>query len=371
MSLVAIEARALSGPAAGVVRYLRGLVPALRCAAPELPILLFTDHPRGARVFPGLPSRVVPPSAELLRWYWDFLALPAAVRRSRAALLHRTKPAGTPFRRGLPPTITTIYDVIPLDFPETQTLTQRTYWRVQLPLAARSAAHVLTISEASRQRIHERLGVPRDRITVTYPGVDPAFKRAAAEAVAEMRARLGLEAPYVLTVGTIEPRKNVDRLLRSFAEASHSIPHTLVVAGRWGWKTGAVRAALRDPRLEGRVRMLGAVAAEHLPTLYSGAEMFVTLSRAEGFGFPALEAMACGAPVIVSNRGSLPETVGEAALVVDSEDRTAVATAIVRFAEDRTRREEFSRRGQQRAKAFTWDQTAAGTLRVYKQFLGS
>lgn len=372
---IIIEARALSGPAGGVVRYIRGLLEGFRTVQPDLPLLLVSDHPRGlaagqgsgggeAGVFPGL---AVGPAAPALRLWWDLRALPAAVRRLRPQLLHRTKPAGTPFRRGLPPTVVTIYDVIPLTHPGTQTLAQRTYWRLQLPLAARAADHILTLSEAAKRALVSALGVPPERVTVTYPGLDAAFRRPSDAAITAVRGRLGLRAPYVLTVGTIEPRKNVDVLLRAFARVARAIPEDLVVAGRWGWKTAAVRAAAADPRIRGRVRFLGAVDPDTLPALYAGADAFVFLSRAEGFGFPPLEAMACGTPVAVSDRGSLPEVVGDAALRVNPDHEETVAEALAQLVTDRALQARLRFQGPERARRFSWEKTAKATLAVYAQ----
>lgn len=370
-----IEARALSGPAGGVVRYIRGLLRGLHELQPALPLLVFTDHPRGlARMHEedqttsthsALHGISVGPSGDALRLWWDMWALPRAVRKLRPQLLHRTKPAGTPFRAGLPPTIVTIYDVIPLEHPSTQTFAQRLYWNIQLPLAVRTAQHIVTISEASKHSIVERLSVPESRVTVTLPGVDTQFTPPAEELVVALRERFRIPGPYLLTVGTIEPRKNVDALLRGFSLVVRDIPHTLVIAGRWGWRTDAVRRALADPRIQGRVVLLGPVAPADLPVLYGGADAFVFLSRAEGFGFPPLEAMACGTPVLCSAAGSLGEIVGSASLPVNPSDERAIAEGLVCIVSDAPLRERLRRDGMARSASFTWRRTAAQTLEVY------
>lgn len=359
---VALEVRALAGPAGGVVRYIRGLLAGLAAVRPTLPLILLTDRRY------HLPSVVaVPPSGVVLRPVWDLWSLPRAVRRLQPALLHRTKPAFVPRRQGFPPTIMTIYDVIPLENPETQTVPQRAYWRLSLPLAARSATHILTISEASKRAIRDRLGVPPERITVTLPGLDASFVPSTPGALTALFDRLRLRRPYVLTVGTIEPRKNVDRLLGAFAQIVEELPHTLIIAGRWGWKTRAVTAAAADPRLRGRVRFLGRVPAPDLPALYGGADAFVFLSRAEGFGFPPLEAQACGTPVIVSDRGSLPEAVGSAAILVDPDNEAGVAAELRRLLSNRALQEDLRRRGRAWASNFSWGRMAAETLAVYER----
>ncbi len=367
---IALEVRALSGPAGGVVRYIRGLLGGLLALDSRLALLLLCDHPRGLKDSTRVRGIAVPPSQTALRLWWDGVALPNAVRRTRASLLHLTKPSGTPFKRGLPPVVTTVYDVIPLDHPETQTVVQRVYWSIQLPLAVRTATHILTISEFSKRRISERFGVPPEHITVTYPGIAGVFSPPAEAAVASLRALLGLDRPYVLTVGTIEPRKNVDVLLRAFARIARTVPHELVIAGRWGWKVRAVEEAARDPRLHGRVRFLGPVAASDLPVLYGGAEVFVSLSRAEGFGFPPLEAMACGCPVMVSDSGSSPETVGVSGTLVSPDDEEHVAGTLLGMLGNSTQKEHARKAGIAQAQRFTWEKTATRTLSVYRELLG-
>lgn len=363
---IALEARALSMPAGGVVRYVRGLVRAF--AQDPFPLHLFVDRSHAAGEISPFPETVVPPRGDLLRLWWDACALPAAIKHLRPRLVHLTKPNGLLPFSGIPPVIMTIYDIIPLTAPETQTVAARAYWSLQLPRAVRRAEHILTISEWSCLEICDRLQVPRDRVTVTYPGIDEEFTRASVADVSVLRTRLSLPEPYLLTVGTIEPRKNVAILLRAFARVVDTIPHTLVVAGRWGWKTQAVRSAAQDRRLRGRVRFLGPVAAEDLIPLYSGADLFLFLSRDEGFGFPPLEAMACGTPVLVSTRGSLPEVTGPSAWVTEPEE-SAVADHLHDLLNNPSRLRARVGEGRQWVRRYQWSQTAAQTRAVYERFL--
>lgn len=371
---IVIEARALSGPPGGIVRYIRGLLRGFNDLETAPPLLLLSDHPRGlTRVTeddtaydgPDIPGISVGPSGNALRFFWDVWALPRAIRRLQPRLLHRTKPAGTPFVTGLPPTIATIYDVIPLVHPNTQTLAQRLYWRVQLPLVARTARHIVTLSETSKRSIVQRLSVPPEVVTVTLPGIDARFIPPTTAQVALLCERLQIRRPYILTVGTIEPRKNIDTLVRGFAKIVQDIPHVLVIAGRWGWRTNAVRHALTDPRIRGRVVLLGPVAPAALPVLYGGADAFVFVSRAEGFGFPPLEAMACGTPVVCSVAGSLDEIVSPAALKVNHDDVDNVADGIARIVSDTALCERHRKLGLAHSARFTWRRTAEETLAVY------
>lgn len=369
--VVVVEARALSGPAGGVVRYIHGLLDGLRRLQPPLSLMALCDHQAGQAAIPRIPSITVPPAAPWLRLYWNTVALPRAIRRLQPRLVHLTKPSGIVSRHGFPPVVTTIYDVIPIRHPETQTVAQRAYWRLALPAAARDAAAIITISEASKRAIHETLGVPEERISVTLPGIEPTFAPAPETERRALRARLGFgDTPYLLTVGTIEPRKNVDKLLRAFARVAPEVPHMLVVAGRWGWKTEQVREAARDPRLANRVRFLGRVDNTDLPALYSGADAFAFLSQDEGFGFPPLEAMACGIPVLVSTLGSLPEVVGTAALLVDPSSDEDSADALRRLCTDTGLRTRLATTGRTWVQQFTWERTALQTRAVYERMLG-
>lgn len=368
---IALEARALSGAAGGVVRYIQGLLGGLQPLLTEHRLTVLLNHPDALPLVEGFPARVVPPASVLTRLYWNAVLLPAAVRSLKPDVLHLTKPSAPLTRRGLPPTVVTIYDLIPLTHPWAQTAAQRWYWHWELPRAARAATHILTISEASKRAMVERFGVPPERVTVTLPGLEQDFAPQPEAAVARLRARYGLPRHYVLTVGTIEPRKNLDGLLRAFALLTHTFPHQLVIAGRWGWKTAVVRRALRDRRLAGRVRLLGRVPRGDLPSLYAGAAALAFVSLAEGFGFPPLEAMACGTPAVVSNTTSLPEVVGDAGVLVDPADTDAIALALRRVLEDSQLRAGLRDRGLHRARAFTWDRTARDTLAVYRRVLRS
>lgn len=369
--LVALEARALSGPAGGVVRYIRGLLGGFQRLQPQPSLLVLCDHPRGQAGVRSFPSIVVPPASPWLRPYWNRVALPRAVRALRPHLLHLTKPMGVPSPRQFPPVVATIYDVIPLTHPETQTLAQRIYWRAALPAAARTATAIITISEASKRAIAEHLGIAPERIAVTHPGVESAFTPTAPAVHRAVGARYQLgETPYLLTVGRIDQRKNVDRLLSAFARIARDVPHLLVIAGRWGWKTDRVREAARDPRLAGRVRFLEHVADTDLPALYGGAAAFAFLSQDEGFGFPPLEAMACETPVLASTRGSLPEVVGNAAILVEPENEDSVAWELERILTDATLRARLVADGRTWVRQFTWERTARQTLEVYERMLG-
>jgi glycosyltransferase involved in cell wall biosynthesis len=180
-----------------------------------------------------------------------------------------------------------------------------------------------------------------------------------------VRAELGIEPPYILSVGTLEPRKNLSTLLAAYATLERSAPR-LVLAGARGWHAQSLAAQVQAPALRERVVLPGYVPDDLLPDLYAGAECFVYPSLYEGFGLPPLEALACGTPVITSTTSSLPEVVGDAALLVEPTRTDELAAALRRILEDEHLRDDLRRRGPLRAARFSWERCARETMQVYQ-----
>jgi glycosyltransferase involved in cell wall biosynthesis len=232
--------------------------------------------------------------------------------------------------------------------------------------AVRSAALVLTGSRYSAGEIERRLGVDPARIRVTPYGVEERFRPVAVDR--ERLARLGVRGPYVLCVGTLEPRKNLAGTVRAFERVQHDFPeHSLVLIGGRGWMGDELEALLE--RTEARIVRPGYVADEELVELYSGADCFMFPSFSEGFGFPVLEAMACGAPVIAGDRASLPEVVGDAGLLVDPADDEAIAGALAELLASPERRQALRERGLEHSRRFSWSDTARMTVEAYGEVL--
>jgi glycosyltransferase involved in cell wall biosynthesis len=209
--------------------------------------------------------------------------------------------------------------------------------------------------------------VPPERVDVTPLGTDLA--PAPAGAVAAVRRRLRLEGPYLLGLGTLEPRKDLPTLVRAFAGLAGELPHRLVLAGLAGWGAGAVAAAVEDSGVADRILLAGWVPEADKAALLSGADVFAYPSRSEGYGLPVLEAMACGVPVVTTTGGSLPEVAGDAALLVEPGDAGALAAAIAKLAGDPAARAVLVGRGRARAAARTWDRCAALTAAAYRRAL--
>ncbi len=266
------------------------------------------------------------------------------------------------------PVAITVHDVMALEHPEWFTAANRLQQRMVLGPAARRAAVVLTPSQFSRQRAIEWLGLRPERVRVTPWGVDEIFS--AGFRSGETLARRGLGRRYLLTVGALRPRKNLETALAAFEALADHEDLELVVAGGRGWDDAELLARLHRSPAAGRIRLTGRVSDDELAALYRGAECFLFPSRYEGFGLPPLEAMACGAPVVSSDRTSMPEVLGDAAVLVSPDDTAGWAAAVESLLTSPERRAELVERGRRRAAAFTWERCARATVEAYRFALG-
>ena len=265
--------------------------------------------------------------------------------------------------------VVTIHDVVPLDHPEWLNGRFAMWYRFLVPRLARRVRHVIVVSEFTRQRLVACTGVDERKISVVYNGVDARFVPQAAEAVAATRRKLQLPGGrYVLSVSSLEPRKNLGRLLLAWERLAPELPNdvSLVIAGAKGKRL--VFADVPELKhLPERVFLPGYVRDEDLAQLYAGASAFVYPSVYEGFGLPPLEAMACGTPVVVGNRTSLPEVVGDAALTVDPYDVDALAQELLNVITQPELAARLRAAGPLRARQFTWDKAAEETRRVLRE----
>jgi len=295
---------------------------------------------------------------------WEQAWLPGTVRGRLLWSPNNTGPLAV--RRQ----VCTIHDIIPLDCPEWFRANFSRWYEWLMPRLARRVQHVIAISEFTKQRVMDRLGVPAERITVIHNGVDGCFHPRSADEIAEVRQELAIPTPhYVLCLGSLEPRKNVGRLLAAWEQILERVPEDvhLVVAGARG--SSLVFSDVALERVPDRVHFTGYVKQERLPALYSGALAMVYPSLYEGFGLPPLEAMACGAPVVTSSTTSIPEVTGDAAVLVDPANVEAIAAGMRRVIEDSSLRESLRRAGLERAKIFDWDEAAATTRALLHQLV--
>lgn len=323
---------------------------------------------RGARWAP------LPMSAHMAAVLWQRLRLPAPVEwfTGPIDLFHATDYVLPPLRsaKGL----VTIHDLSFLRYPEYADPHLVHYLAEAVPRAVTRATLVLTDSEATREDVVTYLHLPPEKVSVVYGGVSEAFRPIQEqEALEETRDRYALPPEYLLSIGRLEPRKNLPGLLRAYRmlldRGQTSLP--LAIGGGKGWGYEPIFQAVEDLELKDSVRFLGYVQEQDLPPLLSGAATFVYPSFYEGFGLPPLEAMACGTPVVASNSSCLPEVLGDAALLVPPDETEALAEAIALLLSDEALRRDLRERGLERARRFSWTAAARQLLAAYGQAMNT
>jgi glycosyltransferase involved in cell wall biosynthesis len=358
MMRVAMELTALQLDRAGTARAIEQLLPKLE-ADPRVEIVPLSHRGRVAKTAAGTILRGL--AREL--WYLPH-ALPRAVERANVDLLHCPSQLAPP--RSSVPMVVTLHDAIGWDHPEWLTRANVLQLQKRLPLAIKAGAHVITSSQYSRERIAERLSIDPSRITVVAPGIDARFTPGVTAEDSELLARLGVSERFVLTVGTLQPRKNVEAAISAFERiATGHRDWQLVVAGARGWHDDELQQRLRESAASDRILALGRVTDQQLIALYRAADCFVFPSRYEGFGFPPLEAMACGTPVISSARTSLDEIIGDAAIAIDPDDPEQIAAHLAEVLDTPGLADRLRSRGIEHAAAFTWEASASRTVDVY------
>lgn len=283
----------------------------------------------------------------------------AIIQESKSVLFHSpyfVKPYFLPT-----PSIVTIFDLIPIHYPtELPNAALRLIFRLAVSLAARTAARVIAPSASASDDLSNHLRVPSRKLAVTRLGVEPRFVPQPEAAIAAVRDKYSLPQQYLLYVGSNKPHKNLRMLIQAWVRTD--VDSGLVIAGAWDERYGPQRHENAEP---GSPIFLRDIQDADLPTLYSGATVFVMPSLYEGFGLPLLEAMACGAPVIASNASCLPEVAGDAALYIEPHDTHGLALLLARVVKDRALQAELQDKSIARARMFSWERTARETLALY------
>jgi glycosyltransferase involved in cell wall biosynthesis len=369
---IAIDAHSVGAQLGGNESYATNLIEALaEIDQTNRYTLYVTKQPaidRFANRWPNFNVRLTLPHTPLVRIP---VTLTRELRRHPVDLLHvqYTAPPFSPC-----PVVATIHDLAFEHLPET--FNRRSWMQLRLTVrrTARKAAHIITVSEFSRQDISLTYGIAPERITVTPEAAPPNFAPVTDQAeISAVRARYGFGKNYILSLCSIQPRKNLICLIEAYSLLRRLRPEgklpQLVLAGKRGWLDSDTIRAAENSEFGRDIVFTGYVAAPDLPALYSGAVCFVYPSYFEGFGLPVVEAMQCGVPVITGNRTSLPEVVGDAGLLFDPFDSRALVEAIQRILNDSDYRAKLRAQGLKRASEFSWRTTAELTLRAYQQAL--
>jgi glycosyltransferase involved in cell wall biosynthesis len=265
------------------------------------------------------------------------------------------------------PTVLTVHDLIFERYPEHHTRRNVWFLKVGMRLFSRAATAIIAVSQHTRRDLIDLYAVAPDKVHVIYEGIDPAFRPASAAEVARVRAHYALDQPYLLMVGTLEPRKNHATALRVVAALkAEGLPHRLVIVGGRGWLFEPIQRLVRELGLTEDVCFTGYAPADDLPPLYTGAACVLLPSLYEGFGFPVLEAMACAAPVVCSNVSSLPEVAGDAALLAPALDVETLAAAVRLVVTQPALAAQLRQRGLRQAARFRWESCAAESAALYR-----
>ncbi|NTV65366.1 MAG: glycosyltransferase family 4 protein [Oscillochloris sp.] len=350
----------------GTERYTYELIAALARVDRRTPYTLYTN---------GIPPALPPlgPNMALcsipLRRLWTHARLGAELARRPPGVLF--VPAHVVPVLRPPASVVTIHDLGYLAFPQSHTARRRLELDLTTRWSLRAARLTIAISQATKDDLVRYYGADPARVRVVHHGLGTSFQPVENPLeIAAAQDRHGIAPRYLLYVGTVQPRKNLERLIGAFARVA-SLPALagvqLVIAGVRGWLSEGIARCAIVHGLADRVHFSGYLPDEDLPTLLSGALAFVFPSLYEGFGMPVLEAMACGTPVLTSSTSSLPEVAGDAALLVDPIDTDAIAAGLVRLVSDPALRAELRARGLARAATFTWERCARETLAVLRE----
>ena len=370
---IAVGAMALQLPRTGIGRYASHLVRGLQARLAHPPALFYgydwDDVPRPPAppappgAWQGLKQRL-PFGYELARFLQQ-RAFDARVRRERFDLYHEPNFLAQRFAG---PTVVTVHDLSWVRHPETHPGERVRAMDKTMPRVVREATLLIADSESTRRDVISHYSVAPDRVRTVLLGVTDEFMPMDSVRTRPTLERLGLEhGRYVLVVGTLEPRKNLVTAIAAYASLPAALQerYPLAIAGMRGWGDQRLSPQAAALVAQGRIRLVGFVSDEDLPATYAGAAVFVYPSLYEGFGLPPLEAMASGAPVIVSNRSSLPEVVGDAGIQVEALDAEALATRMRELLEDDASRTRLAQAGRERSRQFTWDRCIDQTLAVY------
>jgi glycosyltransferase involved in cell wall biosynthesis len=374
---VLYDATAAARQQAGIGRYARELLRALAAHEDNIQYRVFYNGSGvDGSALPDLTDRfrvrALPVSDRVTNAVWHRLRLPLPIQTlvGGISLVHSPDFTAPPALSR--PSIITIHDLAFEREPECAVPSLRSYLQRVVPRAARRATRVVAVSENTKRDVMDLYGIPEEKISVIYEGVATSLRQRPGSYVAKtLVARLGIAEPFILAVGTIEPRKNYPRLLDAYAVLrQRGLGRRLVIAGSPGWMYQPVFDRIRDLGLTESITLLRP-SDDDLACLYAAADAFVYPSLYEGFGIPALEALSAGVPSAVTARSALPEVVGDAALLFDPTDVDAMADSIEGLLEDRTLAARLREAGPKQAAKFSWSRAAEQTVDLYRSIAGA
>lgn len=359
---IGIDARLVDYTVAGIARYTVQLMEAMAGQLEGRETIAIRSTRSTVAAPPVSASETItvrtPPHHRLERF-----TLSWELRGARMDVLH--SPDFIPPRRRGWRSVITVHDLAYLRMPGLLTGPSRRFYG-SIRRAVDEADAIIAVSQATAEDLVQLTGARREKIHVVHEAPDATLSPLPREdAAADVQQRFGIDGPYVLFVGTLEPRKNIPSLVQAFSQLRKDFSVRLVLAGRNGWLSDNIFAAVREQALTDGVIFLEDFDASDLRSLYSGAEVLALPSLYEGFGLPAVEAMACGTPVVVANTGALPEVVGDAGVLIRPDDPTDIAQGLGWVLGNPRFRELLSQKGLQRAASFSWKRAASETLAVY------
>ncbi|MBI5748887.1 MAG: glycosyltransferase family 4 protein [Nitrospinae bacterium] len=355
---ILIDARVISDKMHGIARYTYNLIKNLSDIDTKNEYVMLSNHDRLIDFSSGYKNFKLVRCNTPLYSIQEQFKIPKILKREGADIYHSPTFSAPLYQQCK--TIMTVHDMIHLVFGKS---IHRLYYRYIVKTAMMKASSIITVSEYSKTDIVKYLGIPKEKIYVTYNGIDEKFRPVHNKTIDNIKKKYGIFSRYILFVGNQKPHKNVDNILKAFKMAmeKEGLNHHLILVGV---KNGYIKIA---GELDKRVIYINNHTDDDLVELYQSADLFLSPSLYEGFGLPMLEAMACGVPVVTSNRTSIPEVTGNAAILADPENIQEIANAICKVLKDENLKSDLIRKGLEQAKMFSWKRMAEETLELYKR----
>jgi len=370
---VAIITSFMDGRRTGVGNYTYNLVKGLQKIGKGNDLLLVHSEESDEDVY-RLAAEVIVKSSP--RWLNNMFTLPNALSKLECDLVHFPAFTGSQqraYQKVKVPIVLTVHDLTPILFPEAHPTKSALFWGKAFKAIVKHVTHWIAVSGNTKADLVKIFDIDPQNVTVVYEAADDIYKPYPDKQDLKglIRRKYGIEKPFILYTGTLEPRKNIPTLLRAFAELKRKgFQHELVLIGGKGWKYEEIFETIHQLGMNDQVIVPGYVPKEDLVAFYNAAEVFVYPSLYEGFGLPPLEAMACGTPVVVSNTSSLPEVVGDAGLLVDPLNVDGLTGAIEKLLVDEDLRQNLSKKALEKAGHFSWEGTAFRTWELYETLAG-